>query len=105
MTELVFDFPREEEWPHCRVCGCWEYDPCHSGCWEYDPCHYEESGDACWWQEADLCSECAYDQVAIAAIKIQEPGRRMSLPHRHVQLGEELCQNPACIAALPEDPC
>lgn len=46
-----YTVPREhvpDGWPRCRVCGCWEYDPCVGA--DELPCH---------WAEADLCSECA----------------------------------------------
>ena len=32
----------------CRVCGCWDFDPC-----------WDEDEGPCWWVEADLCSRCA----------------------------------------------
>ena len=32
----------------CRVCGCWEYEPCFD----------VFAGDACFWIEEDLCSAC-----------------------------------------------
>ena len=37
----------EPKMPHCRECGCWDYDACVSDTDE--PCH---------WVEPDLCSSC-----------------------------------------------
>ena len=37
-----------EDWPRCRVCGCWEFKAC-----------VDDARGPCWWVEADLCSHCA----------------------------------------------
>ena len=40
----------------CRVCGCWDFDPC-----------WDEDSGPCWWVEADLCSRCAEVKQEVTA--------------------------------------
>ncbi len=45
-----FVCPDDLHWPTCRVCGCWEHDPCEGGCF---------------WIEEDLCSACDENSIEL----------------------------------------
>ena len=46
----------------CRECGCTEDNPCH----------LPISADACYWVEADLCSQCAMPKVVLVGCASQK---------------------------------
>ncbi len=54
----------------CRVCGCWELDPC-----------FDEDKGECYWVESDLCSHCA-DKPEAAVVTAGGPGFRMDKANR-----------------------
>ena len=39
--------------PICRICGCWDWNPCQ-----------DEIDGPCWWVEENLCSACAAAAMA-----------------------------------------
>lgn len=65
--DVLANMPVPDGYPKCRVCGCWEYNPCDD--MGLGPCFWIEQDDEKGW----LCSACEFGEPGDPPYRPEDP--------------------------------